>query len=54
MVIATDGIDRYPSVMENMTKTYGKLDKTEAKARMERIFHYQFCQLDRQILLFGY
>lgn len=41
MVIATDSIDRYGSVMENMTKTFGKLDRAEAKARLERIFHYQ-------------
>lgn len=40
-VMATDSIDRYGSVMDEMTKTYGKLDRVEAKARLERIFHYQ-------------
>jgi hypothetical protein len=36
--IATDNIDRYHSVMEQMTKTYGKLDRGEAKHRFESIF----------------
>lgn len=40
-VVATDNIDRYHSVMEQLTKTYGKLDRAEAKSRVERIFLYQ-------------
>lgn len=36
--IATDNIDRYHSVMEQMMKTYGKLDRGEAKHRFESIF----------------
>lgn len=40
-VVATDNIDRYHSVMKQMTETYGKLDRAEAKSRVERIFLYQ-------------
>jgi len=31
VTIATDNIDRYHSVMEQLTNTYGKLDRSEAK-----------------------
>jgi len=37
--ICTDSIDRYHSVMEQMTRVYGKMDRTEAKVRLEGIFH---------------
>ena len=37
VTIATDSMDRYHSVMENMTKTYGRLDRNEAKHRFESI-----------------
>ncbi|MBM7558866.1 cysteine synthase [Marinitoga litoralis] len=40
-VVATDNIDRYHSVMKQMAETYGKLDRAEAKSRVERIFLYQ-------------
>jgi cysteine synthase len=40
-VIATDSISRYGSVMKQMESQFGKLDRTEAKSRTERIFHYQ-------------
>ncbi|RKX45761.1 MAG: pyridoxal-5'-phosphate-dependent protein subunit beta [Thermotogae bacterium] len=36
--IATDNIQRYHSVMEDLTKKYGKMDLCEAKNRHERIF----------------
>jgi len=38
VTIATDNIDRYHSVMEQLTNTYGKLDRSEAKHRYESIF----------------
>jgi len=39
--IATDGIDRYYSVMENMNRELGKMDACEAAIRLESIFHHQ-------------
>ncbi|MCL5772856.1 MAG: pyridoxal-phosphate dependent enzyme, partial [Firmicutes bacterium] len=39
VTIATDSMDRYYSVMKQMTETYGKMDKTEAKVRLVSIFH---------------
>jgi len=41
VTILTDGIDRYRSVMAQMTATYGKMDETEAKVRLVSIFHKQ-------------
>ncbi len=38
ITIATDAIDRYWSVMKQLDKQYGKMDKAEAKSRLERIF----------------
>lgn len=40
-IVATDSIDRYRSVMKDLTKKYGVLDRTEAKSRTERILLYQ-------------
>ncbi len=39
VTIATDGMDRYPSVMEAMRKKYGALDEVEAVARVRSLFH---------------
>jgi len=41
VTILTDAIDRYYSVMAQMTATYGKMDETEAKVRLVSIFHKQ-------------
>jgi cysteine synthase A len=41
VTICTDAIDRYWSVMEQMTRTYGPLDETEAAVRLVSIFHKQ-------------
>jgi len=41
VTILTDAIDRYHSVMAQMTATYGKMDAAEAKARLVSIFHGQ-------------
>jgi cysteine synthase len=41
VTILTDAIDRYHSVMAQMTATYGKMDETEAKVRVVSIFHKQ-------------
>ncbi len=38
ITIATDAIDRYWSVMKQLDEQYGKMDKAEAKSRLERIF----------------
>ncbi len=35
ITIATDGFDRYPSVMHRLNKTVGKMSKEEAKRRMD-------------------
>jgi cysteine synthase len=37
--IATDSLDRYYSVLKDMTKQYGKMDACEAENRIMRIFH---------------
>ncbi|MBD3348451.1 MAG: pyridoxal-phosphate dependent enzyme [Candidatus Eisenbacteria bacterium] len=37
--VATDTMDRYRSVMEEFSKTYGPMDEMEAMARMASIFH---------------
>ena len=39
--IATDALDRYPSVLAQMTRDLGKMDETEAAVRLESIFHRQ-------------
>lgn len=41
VTILTDAIDRYHSVMAQMTATYGKMDATEADVRLVSIFHKQ-------------
>jgi len=41
VTIATDAIDRYRSVMADMTRTYGPMDEAEATARLVSIFHKQ-------------
>ena len=41
VTICTDAIDRYYSVMEQLTQKYGKMDLTEAKVRLVSIFHKQ-------------
>jgi len=41
VTILTDAIDRYHSVMDQLTATYGKMDDTEAKVRLVSIFHGQ-------------
>ena len=38
ITIATDDIGRYSSVMEDMDKAYGSIDRNEAKNRFENIF----------------
>jgi cysteine synthase len=39
VTVATDSIDRYPSVLQQLTNTYGKMDETEAAIRAVSIFH---------------
>jgi len=41
VTICTDAIDRYHSVMDQMTATYGRMDETEAAVRLVSIFHKQ-------------
>jgi cysteine synthase A len=41
VTICTDAIDRYHSVMADMTRTYGPMDETEAAIRLVSIFHNQ-------------
>jgi len=41
VTVCTDAIDRYGSVMQDMTARCGPMDETEAAVRMERIFHGQ-------------
>ncbi len=38
VTICTDAIDRYHSVMGDMTETYGQMDRAEALARLDSIF----------------
>lgn len=38
VAVATDSMDRYPSVMEQMAQTYGRLDEAETVGRVESIF----------------
>ncbi len=46
--IATDGIDRYYSVMQNMDRDLGKMDAEEAARRHEEIFLRQPCDFIRE------
>lgn len=39
VTVATDNLDRYYSVLGDMTKTYGKMDSKEAEKRLTNIFH---------------
>jgi len=39
--VATDSIDRYYSVLNDMTKNLGKMDKCESEQRLDSIFHRQ-------------
>ena len=39
--IATDGLDRYPSVLSAMTQEHGRMDEAEAERRIDAIFHHQ-------------
>lgn len=39
VTIATDGLDRYGSVMDAMRRDYGVVDETEAVARVRSLFH---------------
>jgi cysteine synthase len=39
VTIATDGMDRYPSVMQAMRQKYGVVDETEGVARVRSLFH---------------
>ncbi|HWI53983.1 MAG TPA: pyridoxal-phosphate dependent enzyme [Symbiobacteriaceae bacterium] len=41
VTICTDAIDRYHSVMQELTETYGVMDNAEAAARLAAIFHGQ-------------
>jgi len=41
VTICTDAIDRYRSVMAEMTRIYGPMDETEAAIRLVSIFHQQ-------------
>jgi len=41
VTVCTDAIDRYRSVMAEMTRTYGPMDETEAAVRLVSIFHCQ-------------
>jgi cysteine synthase len=41
VTICTDAIDRYRSVMDQMTATYGPMNETEAAVRLVSIFHKQ-------------
>lgn len=39
VTVATDALDRYYSVMDNMAQQYGQLDEAAAVGRIEGIFH---------------
>ncbi|MBI2263988.1 MAG: pyridoxal-phosphate dependent enzyme [Armatimonadetes bacterium] len=39
VTVATDSVDRYYSVLEDLAKEQGKMDKNEAKTRIQSIFH---------------
>lgn len=46
--IATDGLDRYPSVLAEMNCTRGPMDEAEAARRLETIFHRQGTEYIRE------
>jgi len=37
--VATDSLDRYYSVLSDMTKRFGKMDENESEKRLDAIFH---------------
>jgi len=39
VTVATDGVDRYHSVLDALTAAGGAMDETEARVRLESIFH---------------
>ena len=39
VTVATDSLDRYHSVLQDLNKVYGKMDETEANVRAVSIFH---------------
>jgi len=39
--IATDGVDRYRSVIDDMNRSLGRMDRAEAECRLASIFHEQ-------------
>lgn len=39
VTVCTDGLDRYPSVLQQLTASEGEMDEAEATARMRAIFH---------------
>lgn len=41
VTIATDGMDRYPSVMKAMAETYGAMDEAEATATIRGLLQWQ-------------
>ncbi len=41
VTVATDGMDRYYSVMDSMAERYGRLDEAAVAGRVERVFHGQ-------------
>jgi hypothetical protein len=41
VTVCTDAIDRYRSVMEDLTKRLGTMDRTAAEVRLVSIFHRQ-------------
>ncbi|MBK9062356.1 MAG: pyridoxal-phosphate dependent enzyme [Acidobacteria bacterium] len=41
VTVATDGLDRYPSVLRRLEKTTGPLTRDRAEAHLESIFHGQ-------------
>jgi hypothetical protein len=41
VTIATDGMDRYHSVMQDMADTYGAMDEAEATATIRGLLHWQ-------------
>ena len=43
VTICTDAMDRYHSVMDQLTQSEGPMDETEAEVRLVSIFHKQKC-----------
>ena len=48
VTVATDGVDRYHSVLERLTATEGRMDEREAYARLRSIFHGQALEWIRE------